>query len=41
MAPAGMAIDGEDLIAGIESACAELGARRCTEAARLRLACGP
>ena len=35
LAPAGIAIDGEDLVAGIESACAELGARDTTEAARL------
>jgi phosphoglycolate phosphatase-like HAD superfamily hydrolase len=35
LAPAGMAIDGEDLVAGIESACAKLGARDATEAAQL------
>jgi phosphoglycolate phosphatase-like HAD superfamily hydrolase len=35
LATAGMAIDGDDLVAGIESACAELGARDATEAARL------
>jgi phosphoglycolate phosphatase-like HAD superfamily hydrolase len=35
LAPEGMSVDGEDLIAGIETACAKLGARDAEAGARL------